>query len=235
MKKITFNLPAEALGEATEALLLGDFNNWSLDEAIKLSVQKDGSLKASVLLEEGKSYQFRYLLNDGRWINDWNADNYVHNTVFGVQNSVIFVPVDEVVATQEVVEAKVEKPAKKAKTVKATKETKAVKETKTAKEPTKPKKKAVKVEAPAVDDLTKIEGIRSKISQLLIAEGIQSFKELSKATTKNLKAILEAAGSKFQVHDPSTWAKQAKLAAAEKWEKLLELQAELKGGKAAKK
>ncbi|HUN04498.1 MAG TPA: DUF4332 domain-containing protein [Niabella sp.] len=234
MKKITFNLPAEALGEATEALLLGDFNNWSLEEAIKLSVQKDGSLKASVLLEEGKSYQFRYLLNDGRWINDWNADDYVHNTVFGVQNSVIFVPVDEVVATQEVVEAKVEKPAKKAKTVKATKETKTVKETKTAKAPAKPKK-AVKAEAPAADDLTKIEGIGPKISQLLKAEGIQSFKELSKATTKNLKAILEAAGSKFQVHDPSTWAKQAKLAAAEKWEKLLDLQAELKGGKATKK
>ncbi len=234
MKKITFNLPAEALGEATEALLLGDFNNWSLDEAIKLSVQKDGSLKASVLLEEGKSYQFRYLLNDGRWINDWNADDYVHNTVFGVQNSVIFVPVDEVVATQEVVEAKVEKSVKKAKTVKATKDTKAAKEAKPAKTAAKPKK-AVKAEVPAIDDLTKSEGIGPKISQLLIAEGIQSFKELSKATTKNLKAILEAAGSKFQVHDPSTWAKQAKLAAAEKWEKLLELQAELKGGKAAKK
>ncbi len=58
-----------------------------------------------------------------------------------------------------------------------------------------------------------------------------TFKDLSKISVKKLKGILEAAGSKFQVHDPASWPKQAKLAAAAKWEELEELQKELTGGK----
>lgn len=217
MKEITFSLPAEALGEATEALLLGDFNNWNIDEAVKLSLQEDGSLKANILLEEGKSYQFRYLLNDGRWVNSWSSDSYVHNPEYNIDNSVIFVPVSEVVIEETVV-IREKKPAKKAKTAATPKA-----------------KKTTKTETSPADDLTKIEGIGPKIAKLLQGEGIVSYKDLSKTTLKKLKTTLEAAGTKFQMHDPSSWAKQAKLAAADKWEKLLELQAELKGGKAVKK
>ena len=90
--------------------------------------------------------------------------------------------------------------------------------------------KAEKAE-PAADDLTKIEGVGKKIAALLAAENILSFKELSKISVKKLKGILEVAGSKFQVHDPTSWPKQAKLAAAGKWEELEELQKELIGGK----
>jgi predicted flap endonuclease-1-like 5' DNA nuclease len=206
-KKITFTLPAEVVGEATSAVLLGEFNNWDYNNGITLKKQKDGSMKATTTLEGGKTYQYRYLLNDGRWVNDHRADHYVHISDFQVENCLITVP--------EEVEAEAEaKPAKAAKT----------KET---------KEKKVKAEksAPAADDLTKIEGIGKKIAALLEAENILSFKDLSKASAKKLKGILEVAGSKFQVHDPTSWPKQAKLAAAGKWEELEALQKELIGGK----
>ena len=85
------------------------------------------------------------------------------------------------------------------------------------------------------DDLTKIEGIGSKIAGLLSDAGITSFAALKKASAKKLKGILEAAGSRYQMHDPSTWAQQAKLADAGKWEELTTLQGELSGGKTATK
>lgn len=219
MKKITFKLPAEALGSATEAFVLGDFNEWNLDSAIGLSVQPDGTLAASVELEPGKSYEYRFLLSNGTWINDWSADQYVYNQAFGVENSLIIVS-DEVEETP----VPVKNPAKKATVKKA-----AVKETVT-KEPA-VKAKREKAAAPVKDDLTKIEGIGPKIAKLLEAEEIKTFAALGKATGKKLKAILEAAGPKFQIHDPASWPKQAKLAAAGKWDELKTLQDNLVGGK----
>lgn len=233
MKKITFTLPAEALGDATAALLLGDFNNWNLDEAVTLKVQKDGTLKAVLPLEEGQTYEYRYYLNNGTWVNDVAADNFVHKPGLGIENSVITVPVSEVIIEETIVTITEDKPAKKAKTEKVVKAEATKKETvkKVAEKKETAKPKAKTVEAPAKDKLTKIEGIGPKIAELLEAEGIVSFKDLSKATSKGLKAILEAAGAKFKVHNPTSWPKQAKLAAEAKWEKLAELQAELKAGK----
>jgi predicted flap endonuclease-1-like 5' DNA nuclease len=92
------------------------------------------------------------------------------------------------------------------------------------------KEKAAKAE-PAADDLTRIEGIGKKIAELLAGEKIETFKDLSKASAKKLKGILDAAGSKFNTHNPASWPKQAKLAAAGKWEELAELQKELLAGK----
>ncbi|MEP7377142.1 MAG: helix-hairpin-helix domain-containing protein [Chitinophagaceae bacterium] len=197
-KKVTFLLAAEIVGEATSAILLGEFNNWDANNGITLKKQKDGSLKATASLEAGRSYQYRYLLNDGRWVNDERAENYVHANGFAVENCVITV-------TEE---TEVAKPKKEKKTA----------------------AKAEKTEA-AADDLTKVEGIGKKIAELLIAENIVSFKDLSKVSAKKIKGILEAAGSKFKVHDPTSWPKQAKLAAAGNWAELEALQKELTGGK----
>ena len=166
-------------------------------------------MKATTTLEAGRTYQYRYLLNDGRWVNDQKADDYVHISGYQVENCVISVPVEE-----EVITASVVKPAKAAKAVKEKKVTA------TAEKP-----------APAPDDLTRVEGIGKKIAALLVAENILTFKDLSKVSSKKLKGILEVAGSKFQMHDPTSWPKQAKLAAAGKWEELEELQKELTGGK----
>ncbi|MCD2423824.1 DUF4332 domain-containing protein [Niabella pedocola] len=206
MKDVVFSLPGEALGTANSAVLLGDFNNWDIDQAIALKPHKDGTLKAKVKLEPGQTYEYRFLLNDGRWVNDWEAQGYVHKQHFGIDNSVITVEV----------ELEVEKKVK----------------TKTADKAPKAAAKAVKKVAETVkNDLTKIEGIGPAIAKLLEQEGIQNFKDLSKATIKKLKSTLDAAGSKFAMHDPKSWPKQAKLAAAEKWEELKALQQELIGGK----
>ena len=45
--------------------------------------------------------------------------------------------------------------------------------------------------------------------------------------------VLEEAGSRYKMFDPTTWPQQAKLAADGEWEKLEKLQDELKGGKAS--
>lgn len=82
-----------------------------------------------------------------------------------------------------------------------------------------------------VVNFTKIEGIGPKINQILIDAGYSSFKELSKAKKQDLNAILELAGKRYQMHDPSTWPKQAKLLADNKIEELKKLQKELKGGR----
>ncbi|MFT4093234.1 MAG: glycoside hydrolase family 13 [Niabella sp.] len=214
MKKIIFTLPAEALGDATEALLLGDFNEWNLDKAICLEAQADGTLAATVELEPGKSYEYRFLLNNGQWINDWAAQQYVYNHIFGVENSLIFVPENIVIVEEEIVVTG-KAPAKKAK----------------AKKAATPKAKKEKAAVAVKDDLTKIEGIGPKIAKLLAAAEITSFKDLGKATGKKLKSVLEAAGPKFQLHDPASWPKQAKLAAAGKWDELKALQDKLVGGK----
>jgi small subunit ribosomal protein S1 len=81
------------------------------------------------------------------------------------------------------------------------------------------------------DDLKKIEGIGPKISEILSSKGIASFKDLSEAKADDIRAILEDAGSRYKMHDPTTWPQQAGLAAVDKWDELKELQDQLKGGK----
>ena len=209
-KKVTFVLPAEIVADASHGLLLGEFNNWDKDNGFSLKKSKDGSMKTTVQLEAGKSYEYRYLLDGGRWVNDDSASHYTHVYQFGVANCVVSVP-DENVFRNTKTEID---PAPLA-----------VREKKSA-----PGRKKVK-EQKETDDLTKVEGIGKKIAELLNAEGILTYADLAKSPVKRLKSLLEVAGPKFSVHQPSSWPKQAKLAAAGKWEELTALQKELKGGK----
>jgi large subunit ribosomal protein L17 len=81
------------------------------------------------------------------------------------------------------------------------------------------------------DDLTKIEGIGPKISQILSNEGIATFATLAATEESRLEEILEAAGSRFSLAEPETWPEQAELAAAGKWDELTALQDRLTGGR----
>lgn len=81
------------------------------------------------------------------------------------------------------------------------------------------------------DDLAKIEGIGPKIAQVLRDAGINSFLELSATPESTLKLILEKAGPRFVLADPATWAEQAELAAADRWDDLTKLQDNLDGGR----
>ncbi|MEO1513708.1 MAG: hypothetical protein AAFV95_01805 [Bacteroidota bacterium] len=89
-------------------------------------------------------------------------------------------------------------------------------------------------QAPVKDRLRKIEGIGPKIEALLHTSGIPTFKALAAARLTRLRAILAEAGPSYKRHSPSTWPKQARLAAAGKWEELKALQDELHGGREKK-
>ncbi|MCB0543400.1 MAG: hypothetical protein R2791_13405 [Saprospiraceae bacterium] len=81
------------------------------------------------------------------------------------------------------------------------------------------------------DDLKIVEGIGPKISDLLHAAGIKTWKQLSEAAPDKLKEILDGGGSQFNIHDPGTWPAQARLANNGEWDALKKLQDELSGGK----
>lgn len=100
---------------------------------------------------------------------------------------------------------------------------------------TSPKVEAKAVEATTTkDNLKVIEGIGPKIEGLLNEAGIQTFKQLEDAKLVTLAAILDAAGSRYRMHDPATWGAQAGMAATGKMEELKKWQEDLKGGKVAK-
>lgn len=111
--KVTFELSANIVAEATAGILVGEFNNWDFNNGISLKKQKDGSLKTSLELEAGKTYEYRYFLNDGRWVNDDRANNHNFVSEYQVENCVVAVPA----ATETVVaptKAKVAKVSAKA-------------------------------------------------------------------------------------------------------------------------
>ena len=83
----------------------------------------------------------------------------------------------------------------------------------------------------AKEDLKKIEGIGPKIEELLNAAGIASFAGLAATSSDKIKEILAAAGGRYAAHDPTTWPKQADMAAKGEWEALEKWQDELDGGK----
>jgi large subunit ribosomal protein L21 len=90
-------------------------------------------------------------------------------------------------------------------------------------------KKAAPKKAAKADDLKKIEGIGPKIAETLVAAGIVTFADLSKAKPAKISEIIaDVRGN----HIPDTWPAQAKMAADGKWDELKKWQDELDGGKA---
>lgn len=81
------------------------------------------------------------------------------------------------------------------------------------------------------DDLKIVEGIGPKIEQLLNKEGILTFAQLANISPERIKEILVAAGSRFQMHDPTTWPQQSALARDDKWDELKAWQDELNKGR----
>jgi hypothetical protein len=52
---------------------------------------KNGGYTVVLELELGREYQFRYLIDEHRWENDWNADKYVKSPYGDTDNSVVIV------------------------------------------------------------------------------------------------------------------------------------------------
>lgn len=221
--KVTFEVSKDKIAGNEEVRLLGDFNNWDWDNAPALQSVKD-AYKVDLHLEPGKKYEYRYCINKTYWVNDDQADAYVNSPFDNIFNCVVDLP--SVVA---------EAPAKKEKAAPAAK-----KETKAAapkKEKTTVAKttaaKTPKVAKSEKIDLTKVEGIGPKIAQIFTKNGIATYEALASAKVEALKELLAEAGSRYKMHDPTTWPKQASLLAKGKLEELKKLQDELKGGKKA--
>ena len=80
------------------------------------------------------------------------------------------------------------------------------------------------------DDLKIIEGIGPALAKVLNNAGINTFMQLANRDEKTLREILRNEGSRFKVHDPSTWPEQARLASNESWEELKTLQEKINFG-----
>lgn len=88
--KVTFKLSKKEAKSAEKVRLVGDFNDWDLNAPLMKKL-KDGSFSSTVSLQKDNEYQFRYLLNDEEWENDWHADAYVASPMSLDENSVLSV------------------------------------------------------------------------------------------------------------------------------------------------
>ena len=82
-----------------------------------------------------------------------------------------------------------------------------------------------------LDDLKKSEGIGPKIEQTLQEAGITTYAALAAADPAWLREVLLAAH--LRLADPTTWPKQAGLAAQGCWAELEALQGQLRGGRSS--
>jgi 1,4-alpha-glucan branching enzyme len=87
VSKVKFSLSGDQYTSASSILLVGDFNNWQIGET-PLKKAKTGVWSVTIDLENGKEYQFRYLIDGTNWENDSEADKFVPSGL-GSENSVI--------------------------------------------------------------------------------------------------------------------------------------------------
>ena len=85
---VTFRLPKIAAPDAKSVCIVGDFNDWNI-HANRMEKLKNGDYTVKLELERGREYQFRYLIDETKWENDWNADKYVKSAYGDSDNSVI--------------------------------------------------------------------------------------------------------------------------------------------------
>ena len=83
--KITFVLPGNH--SYGKVFLVGDFNNWG-QSAHQLIKRSNNTFSVAVILESVKEYEFRYLSEQGTWINDEDADGYRKND-HGTENCLV--------------------------------------------------------------------------------------------------------------------------------------------------
>jgi hypothetical protein len=83
--KVTFVLPEDH--ESLPASVVGDFNGWD-PLAHPLKRRSNRTCSASVELEPGRNYRFRYLGDGGRWFDELDVE-WVHNPSSGVTEGLI--------------------------------------------------------------------------------------------------------------------------------------------------
>ncbi len=81
------------------------------------------------------------------------------------------------------------------------------------------------------NDLTVVEGIGPKISELFNNNGVNTWLSLAQCSVSKCQEILNSGGKRFEIHKPGSWPDQAKMAADGNWQQLKDWQDKLDGGK----
>jgi 1,4-alpha-glucan branching enzyme len=90
--RVTFVLPSTMWAERVN--LVGEFNDWDTTATPMTHSRTDADWKASVDLQPGRRYRFRYLVDGKEWLNDWHADDHIENP-YGSYDSVVDLTVAE--------------------------------------------------------------------------------------------------------------------------------------------
>lgn len=90
--KVTFRLAKHEQPDyqINSTHLVADFNDWSFTDT-PMKKLNNGDFKVTIELKPGSKHEFRYLLNNTKWYNEWEADEYVLGD-FGKDNCVIELP-----------------------------------------------------------------------------------------------------------------------------------------------
>lgn len=83
--KVTFVIPHNP--DQPKVSVVGDFNSWD-PSATPLIKRNNNTRSATVALEPGKRYSFRYYTEDGQWFNDEEPDAFAPSE-HGAQNCVV--------------------------------------------------------------------------------------------------------------------------------------------------
>jgi 1,4-alpha-glucan branching enzyme len=84
--RVVFRLPYTTFADRIS--VVGEFNDWDSTATPMIHLRPDAEWLATVELEGGRRYRFRYLLDGKEWLNDWYADDYEHNP-YGACDSVV--------------------------------------------------------------------------------------------------------------------------------------------------
>lgn len=86
--KVTFRIPEEIGNSVRTAHIVGEFNSWNFG-ATPMKKLKNGAFTATIDLDKGREYKFRYLLDKMIWKNDTEADRFVPTPYGDSENCVI--------------------------------------------------------------------------------------------------------------------------------------------------
>jgi 1,4-alpha-glucan branching enzyme len=88
--KVTFRLDKKVIGPAKKASVAAEFNGWKVDKT-PMKPLKNGDFTVTVILDKGREYQYRYVVDDQHWVTDDAADKYVQSGIANAQNAVVIV------------------------------------------------------------------------------------------------------------------------------------------------
>jgi len=85
---VTFTFPKEIAQEANSVAVAGSFNGWD-KYSHPLKKNRSGEFILKVEVDANREHEFRFVINENRWENAWNADKYVWSEYGNCDNSVI--------------------------------------------------------------------------------------------------------------------------------------------------